>query len=186
MRMLTLRLASSPRARYGALLVLLFALGIALGLGPSTVTGTRNQQEDVRFASIGNSMAELLAVAPFNVRQPALPKGFGLISIQYNPPTMSNGKSVFAVDFHYANATGERMHVWQTNIPNLAEYGKDPTDPSRGDSVTVNGSTWQLVRIDDARGHTSALSRRLADGVTISIDSEIDEAVLKGVAASID
>ncbi len=180
-----LRLPFYPRSSYALLLVLAITLGVTVGLTPSFTSATRVDNR-AQYISPDGSMAAVLAEAPFKIRQPTLPPGFELLSVQYNPPVVTDGKLLFAVDFHYADAAGNQFHVWQTNIPNLAEYGKDPADESQGVAATISGSTWRLVRINDARGHVSALSRRLSDGVTISIDSTIDERVIETIAALIE
>ncbi|MGI8871955.1 MAG: DUF4245 family protein [Candidatus Limnocylindria bacterium] len=125
-----------------------------------------------------------LAVAPFHVRQPTwLPAGMQLHAVNYNPPATDAGVETFAVDFHYVDDASRTLHVWQTNIPNLAEMGKDPT--AQGSALPVGDLTWHRVFIDDARGPTLVLSARYPDGVTISLDTTLGEDALVRVAAAL-
>ena len=166
--------------------LIVFACAIALGLLSARLFAVPTHATQVgRIDAGGAQLSAATLISPFRIRQPSwLPPGLELRSANYNPPTTAAGGVLFAIDLHYAGAGSDTLHVWETNIPNLAQLGKDPT--AEGKLVQIGNTAWRAVFIDDARGPTWVLSARQSDGVTVSIDTSLGEATLERVAASLE
>lgn len=171
------------RRRWGWMAILP-VLGVGIGamvpLGArATVVG-----EDVNLPNPSVELAEAQAAAPYRIREPAfLPADTKLVLVTWVPPALDEGESAFSVDLWYGLPDGTRLHLWQTDAKYLAEAGKDPAAPTEGEPVNINGDNWRLVRLEAERG--TALSRRFADGITLSLDARLDDASLQQIAASI-
>jgi hypothetical protein len=113
------------------------------------------------------SFQQAQAAAPFQIKTPTqLPSGVSLFHVMWIGPTDEQGVQVFSVDLWYTTREGDRIHVWETNNPFLTQSGKDPTQV--GDQLSINGRVWRQANA--LAGSRSALSRRFADGITVSMD----------------
>jgi hypothetical protein len=93
-------------------------------------------------------------------------------------------ETAYSLDIWYRGEGGRVLHVWQTDHPSLSLSGKDPAAPTAGEPTTINGRVWIFTRAPDFG--SVILSTRYEDGVTLSVDTNLSEAVLRRVAASIE
>jgi hypothetical protein len=126
-------------------------------------------------------LADAKAAAPYAVRYPsALPPGASLEHVDRDD---SDG-SVVAVDIWFELASGGRLHIWQTNTTDPISTESLPA----GETMSMEGMEWSLVRIDQGSRTVLQLSTRLADGITVTVDApedSLDLSSLKDVAASL-
>jgi hypothetical protein len=120
--------------------------------------------------------------APYEIVQPTwLPDGIALDAVM---PTDASEATpdIYSLDLFYRDASGNAVHVWETNISDLAALGKDPV--AAGLPVVLEGQTWSATT--RSLGQTvSILSRRFAGGITVSVDSNLNSTTLSRIAASI-
>jgi hypothetical protein len=76
------------------------------------------------------------------------------------------------------------VHLWQSSDP-LLPADKDPTDPSTGTLVTIDGKTWVRNTIN-ACADTTCLSRRFHNGKTaVSLNGSLPVNRMERIAASL-
>jgi hypothetical protein len=159
-------------------------LGVTLGFGFSyllwspTPTHAGTSQWRLSASAVLESATEH---SPFAILTPSwLPTGMSLDKvITTGPPETPEG--IFSVDVFYRTIEGQTLHIWETNIPDLASSGKDPVQI--GTAVTIAGRTWAGTTNDLGAGMLQILSARFPGGVTVSMDTTLDKAALERVAA---
>lgn len=94
------------------------------------------------------------------------------------------GSTDFYVDYWFVDGGGVRLHVWQTNLKDLGIW--DPTRNADGTAEMIAGAAWIYQPVSLGEGSTTfQLSRRLPDGVLVTIDYQVDGQVLRNVASAL-
>ena len=127
-------------------------------------------------------LADAKAAAPYVMKYPsALPPGASLEHVDWDE---SDG-NVVAVDIWFALPAGGRLHIWQTNTEDPISTESIPP----GESLSIEGTQWSLVKVDWGSQTLLQLSTRLADGITVTMDApedSLDLSSLANVAASLE
>jgi len=131
--------------------------------------------------------------APFELRVPSTPSGFALERVLWEVQRdgggneiVIDGVAVFSADLYYSSSTGDTIHVWQTNNPEVERAGPpiDPASDRLGPPRLIDGVEWIEWSGDFQQGAVRQLGTRLSDGITISIDGTVTFDELGSVAAS--
>lgn len=153
-----------------ALAVPVAAAGLALGL---TVPSGGSPGSASALPRPERDLAQAQRLAAFEIRLPSwLPDGAVLERVSW--PPSPDGRA-HAVDVWYRLRDGKRLHVWQT-----AAQSPEKNPAGRGTPVAAGGRRWWLERADLG----TALTTRLADGVTMQIAGTIPDGVLQRIAGS--
>lgn len=108
---------------------------------------------------------------------PRLPQGFRLLFVG----TSGSG----AVDLTWHRASDDAwVHLWQGDIPAVS-VDKDPSDPSTGEIVTVDGRRWVRNTIN-ACADTTCLSRRVRNGPVVSLDGTLPAERMQHLASTLE
>ncbi|MDQ4145318.1 MAG: hypothetical protein M3198_16570 [Actinomycetota bacterium] len=102
-----------------------------------------------------------------------------LLLVNWSQPAPD--EKAHSVGLYYSAADGRRFHIWQTNNSRLAELGKDVM--AAGTSETIEGRQWKSLELPEQGLHV--LNRYFPDGITLSLDGNIEWGELRRVAASI-
>ena len=173
----------------GLLLVVGIALLLGVGRYPagSLAWWSRGSAPSAMGVPIGGSLATVVRAnleaarrrMPGGLVEPGwLPAGFILTNAEYN--SAATGGPLISVDLSYSRpgfAVIGQVHIWQTLARDLGR--KDPV--GIGTRVQIGSATWSLVE----NGATLALSRRMADGRTISLDGNLGLDAMKSIAAAL-
>lgn len=174
-----------PKAwRIGVVVAVAAALGALVGgaLPAQADVAVVGRQAHLPASTVAISRA--VEVFPYKVREPQyLPSGMRRHhAIDTEPHDES--ETAYSLDIWYRGERGAAVHVWQTDHPSLPLSGKDPAAPTAGESTTINDRVWIFTRAPDF--DSVILSTRYEDGVTLSVDTNLSEAVLRRIAASIE
>ncbi len=101
--------------------------------------------------------------------------------IPTGPPEAPVG--IYSVDLFYEDGGGNTLHIWQTNIPDLAALGKDPVGV--GETLNLDARAWSSTTQTSGARPLQILSARFPTGLTVSIDSTLGLGELERVASSI-
>lgn len=173
-------------SRFGSvvLLVLLSALG-GVTLGNVLPVSARGQVvgHAVHLGSPTRTLEDAEASYPYEVKKPGyLPEAMGLHHVLKTTP-VDEGESSYSVDLFYRDGRNNYVHVWQTDNKTLAAGDKDPSAPGEGEPTVINDRVWQFVHHSDLGANI--LSTKFNDGVTLSVDTNLGENILRRIAASI-
>jgi hypothetical protein len=147
----------------------------ALGVSQATLVDTNIQLPDPAL-----NLAEAQQASPFPIELPtALPPDAKLVLVDWIPPAQNFG--AMNVDLTWTSSVGS-IHLFETNNPSIPS-DKDPANPNRGTSVSINGLTWVIIPTQ-FQG-TTEIGTRLPSGVTLSLDAEMSDQNLETLAASI-
>lgn len=137
---------------------------------------------------IGGPRAGVIAVDIVEARQEMegglleptwLPEGFELVNVGY----LRVGHHIESADLNFDDGT-RYLHVWQT----LTELDPE-SDPLRGgEQAEVGDVVWLVERPPAAqlgRENVLVYSTRMADGRTVSVDSDLGAEVMERVLASL-
>lgn len=108
-----------------------------------------------------------------------LPDGFVLVHAEY----IEAGNRIESVDLAYDGA-GRYLHMWQTHISPDQLGESDPVakgEPLRGTEWNAN----PLPAAQVGRAGVVEYSARLADGRTVTVDSDLDPRVIERVLAAL-
>lgn len=135
---------------------------------------------NVHLPPPGPALVAAEAAADFEVREPKyLPEGMQLLLVHYAEPSTDGASSV---SLYYSGDDGRAIHIWQTDNQLLAESGKDVM--GAGSPEVIRGRPWKSLWLADQQLHV--LNRFYPrDGVTLSLDGNIEPGELRRVAASI-
>lgn len=116
-----------------------------------------------------------------------IPAGLALDLVDYGRPEDPDG--VPSMDLWYKDANGRTdLHIWQTSLP--AETLGPNDDPTlKGTPKIIGGKTWMLLRMERQNWVDIVLSRRLDNGVLVSLDAVEGTpaaGALRAMAASLD
>jgi hypothetical protein len=129
----------------------------------------------VRESITRQNLADARNGIPGDLLEPGwLPGGFALVNAEYS----AEGDEINSVDLRYEGG-GHYVHVWQTRTPPEQLGQKDPVakgSPLAGTQWTANPLPSGQVGVE--------YSRRLEDGRTVSIDSDLDESTMRHVLDS--
>lgn len=116
-----------------------------------------------------------------------IPAGLTLDLVDYGRPEDPDG--VPSMDLWYKDANGRTdLHIWQTSLP-AEELGPNDDPTLKGTPEVIGGKTWMLLRMDRLNRVDIVLSRRLDNGVLVSLDAVEGTpaaGALRAMAASLD
>jgi hypothetical protein len=122
-------------------------------------------------------LEEARSAVTFEVRYPEeLPEGLTLTNVTWQgaDPLEDPDSRFSGLDYWLNVDGGGRLHVWQTNLPDLGDA--DPTRSEGGVAETIGDRVWVLRVTELGSQVREELSRRFDDGVLVSID--LDSATL--------
>lgn len=160
--------------------VLVVGMGIIGGslvpLAPGVAGG-----RDAHLPPPGPSLNTARQEAGFELREPSyVPEGMYLFLVNWSTP--EEGETASSVGLYYRADDGRSFHIWQTNNSELVGSTKDVM--AVGSDVQVEGRPWKTIWLADQGLHVlNHYYER--DGVTLSMDGNIDPGELHRVAASI-
>lgn len=182
-----IRKTSRPyRGAVAVVTAMLVSLGLLLpvALGDDSIDEDLAQRRGQAAALLVQAQGELT----FDILMPAwLPDGYELEYIGWFLPEEPTELRASTVDLWFSTPGKPRIHLWQTDMPASEIGAKDPV--GRGERVrSEEQPDWFVesgLRTTDALSAT-AMSARLADGLTVSVDGGITTGDLTRVAHSLE
>lgn len=167
-------------------------LGVSVGLVVPAAAGSPSKgrllSTNVHLPDPDESLREAAREAPYSLKLPQrLPPGTRTLLVTSVAADPGETGSTTNVDIWYETENGERIHIWQTNSTTLITSGMDPSAPTAGAPLLIEGSLWQETPFTSGTTQMVQLGRRFPDGVTVSLDATLGLGVdnLRGIAASI-
>lgn len=123
--------------------------------------------------------------APYEVKKPRyLPEGMYLLAVLNSPES----PEAYSVDLNYISDDGRELHVWMSNNSELSAYGKDPSIDPEGEPVLIRDEPWNARHLTDRGWYSLSRKFTLPEGqvLTLSAAGNLDEDVMRQIAASID
>ena len=152
------------------------AIAVVAALAFAPVTGAASAKPNDTDARARIAAREFRAAKKANpgLLVPKLPAGFQLRFVG------GNGS-----DLTWHRVSDDTVvHLWQSSDP-LLPADKDPTNPSTGTLVTIEGKSWVRNTIN-ACADTTCLSRRFHNGKTaVSLNGSLPVSRMERIAASL-
>jgi hypothetical protein len=133
-------------------------------------------------ANLPDPVAELKAAqqaAPFTIHLPDPPPA-GAVPIVVD---LLSEDGVASFDMWWTLPGSSRLHLWETNNGGLADEGKDVL--ANGTAVESGGVIWEETPVEWGDATMTELCRKLEDGVTVCVASDIRPASLRSIAATV-
>jgi hypothetical protein len=172
---------SVGRQRARLLAVALAAVAVLLAVLAVTRAG---QPEGPTFDA-EELLAQARAAAPYELKFPeTVPAGLTLHNVIWGgaDPEDDPGSSAFYADIWFLDEDGSRLHVWQTNMPDITN---DPTTRPDARPESIDGRVWMFERLELGDSSTLQLSRRFADGILVTVDYQRDGELLREIASAL-
>jgi hypothetical protein len=154
--------------------VSVIAMGAVIALAvPQAIGAAKNGDNVDARARIAAKEYRVVKKSHPDLLVPKRPAGFQLLFVAPNGSDLT---------WHRASDDAV-IHLWQTSDP-LLPADKDPTNPSTGTLVTIDGKPWIRNTIN-ACADTTCLSRRFPDGVAVSLNGTLPVSRMERIAASL-
>lgn len=167
-----------------SLLVGVAVIAAVFGVLSASSAPAQTVASNAQVTPVAVQFASVAATTPYALYQ--VPLTVGSLTYADNITTDGLGapSTTVSSSLLYVLPDGARLQVWQTNNPDLAAEGKDPTTAPGVTPAVISGSTWEFGSVRGDPAHSVA-STRTASGDTISIDASIPIDQLKAIAAEL-
>jgi hypothetical protein len=157
-------------------MVVVAAVTIGAPIASGAETPSKPSSQEAFRAKAAKRDIRLVKKAYGKLREPMLPDGFRLVDA-------SSGGIGVDLSWHRVREDAF-VHLWQSHDTSALVGEKDPSDPTTGIPITIDGAPW-IHNTINACGLTTCLSRRFNNGDVVSLNGSLRLEKLERIAASL-